>query len=109
MFNFFNEVNDFTQQSMEAALETMTGFERGVTAFSNEWNQYAERSMRDGQKSVERMLKADSVETALEAQSEFAQTAYDTYLGHMSRFSGLYARMAEDTCKPVKKLKRTIH
>ena len=109
MFNLFNELQDYGQQNMEVAMNSMSGFERSILAFSNEWNSYAERSMSEGQKTVERMFQADSVESALEVQSEFVQSAYDAYVGHMSRFSNLYARMAEDTCKPVNTISRTLH
>jgi len=109
MFNLFNGLQDYSQLGIEAAIDSLNGYERGVVAFSKEWNSYAERSISEGQKSVERMLKADSVETALEVQSEFAQSAYDAYLGHMSRFSNLYARMAEDSYKPVQKISRQLH
>jgi len=104
MFGSFNDLNDYGQESMNAALQSLNGFERGIMAFTTEWNNYAENSIAHGQKAVERMLRADSVESTYEAQSEFAQSAYDAYLGHMGRFSGLYARMAEDTYKPVKKV-----
>ena len=109
MYNSFNKLNDYGQEGVEAALQSLNGFERGFMAFTSEWNNYAENSIAHGQKAVERLLRADSVETALKAQSEFAQSAYDAYLGHMGRFSGLYARMAEDTYNPVKKAARHLH
>lgn len=108
MFGSFNDLNDYGQESVSAALESLNGFERGIMAFTTEWKNYAENSITHSQKAVERMLRADSVETALKAQSEFAQSAYDAYLGHMGRFSDLYARMAEDTCKPVQKAARHL-
>ena len=109
MFNFFNSFQDYGQPKMRGATDSLNEFERGMQAFSSEWSSYAERSMTKGQDTVERMLKADSVETVLEVQSEFAQSAYEAYLGHMNRFSNLYARMAEDAVKPVKLLGKTLH
>jgi len=109
MFNIFNSFQDFGQPNMEAAVESLSGLEQGLQAFSNEWNTYAERSMTESQETMERMMKADSVETALEVQSQFAQSAYDAYLGHMSRFSNLYARMAEDAVRPVANFSSSLH
>jgi len=109
MFNLFNNFQDYGQPNMNSAVESLNGFERGLQAFSTEWSTYAERSMIEGQETMERMMKADSMETALEVQSDFAQSAYDAYLGHMSRFSNLYARMAEDAVRPVAKMSKSLH
>ena len=109
MFNFFNSFQDFGQPNMDVARQSMSGLEQGLQAFSNEWSTYAERSMTESQETMELMMKADSVESALEVQSQFAQSAYDAYLGHMSRFSNLYARMAEDAVKPVASFSSSLH
>ena len=109
MFDFFKDYQGFGMEGVEAAMESVTGFERGLSAFSNEWSGFAERSMSESQSTVERMLKADSMETALEVQSEFAQSAYDAYIGQMSSFSNLYARMAEDATKPLQSISKNMH
>ncbi len=108
MFGSFNDFNEYGQESVDAALQSLNSFERGFMAFASEWNKYAENSLAQGQETVERLMRADSVESALSAQSDFAQSSYDAYLGHMSRFSGLYARMAEDTYKPVNEIAQRL-
>ena len=47
------------------------------------------------------VTKLESVEQAVEIQSQYAKKAYDTYIAEMSKIGEMYAGLARDAYKPV--------
>ena len=50
---------------------------------------------------VEKLLGAKSVESAIQIQSEYAKSAYDTFVAQATKMSEIYAKLAAEAMKPV--------
>jgi hypothetical protein len=53
---------------------------------------------------VEKLSGVKSLDKALEAQTEFARSAYETFVAESQKIAGLYSDCAKQTFKPFEGL-----
>ena len=80
-----------------ASSNTMPGsFQAIVTAYGD----YTKKSFEDTKSFVERLSGVRSLDKAIEIQTEFAQTAYKTFVTELQKIGALYGDLAKQSCKP---------
>jgi hypothetical protein len=101
------KVEDFQQQSKEqldAAVASARTVANGFQAIAAAYGDYSKKSFEDTKSYVEKLSGVKSFDKALEVQSEYAKTAYDTFVAEAQKIGGLYSDLAKETYKPFEGL-----
>jgi phasin family protein len=81
-----------------------TSLQNGVQAIATAYGDYTKRSFEDSRAFVEKLTGAKSLDKALEMQTEYAKSAYETFVADSQKIAGLYTDLAKQTFKPLENL-----
>jgi len=87
------------QQDGEKQLDTGTAsasFQAIATAYAD----YTKKSFEDTKAFVEKLSGVRSLDKAIEVQTEFAKTAYETFVAESQKIGALYGDLAKQSCMP---------
>jgi hypothetical protein len=87
------------QQDSEKQLDTETpsaSFQAIATAYGD----YTKKSFEDTKAFVEKLSGVRSLDKAIEVQTEFAKTAYETFVTESQKIGALYGDLAKQSYKP---------
>ena len=92
------------QQNGEEEIDTGTAssdtFPGGFQAIATAYGDYTKKSFEDTKLFVEKLCGAKSLENAIEVQTEFAKTAYETFVTESQTIGVLYGDLAKQSYKP---------
>ncbi len=69
-------------------------------AIATAYGDYTKKSFEDTKLFVEKLCGAKSLENAIEVQTEFAKTAYETFVTESQTIGVLYGDLAKQSYKP---------
>jgi hypothetical protein len=78
-----------------------TSMQTGVQAIATAYGDYARKSFEDTKSFVETLSGVKSIEKALEAQTDYVKSAYETFVAESQKIAGLYGDLAKQTFKPL--------
>jgi phasin family protein len=76
----------------------------GLQAIASAYGDYTKKSFEDTKSFVEKLSTAKSLDKALELQTDFAKSAYESFVADAQKIAGLYSDLAKQTFKPVESL-----
>jgi hypothetical protein len=92
------------QQDSEKQLDTGTAsantFPSGFQAIATAYGDYTKKSFEDTKSLVEKLSGAKSFDKAIEIQTDFAKTAYETFVTESQKIAALYGDLAKQSYKP---------
>jgi hypothetical protein len=95
-----NSFKNFShQQDGEKRLDTgtpPTSFQAIATAYGD----YTKKSFEDTKAFVEKLSGVRSLDKAIEVQTEFAKTTYETFVTESQKIGALYGDLAKQSYKP---------
>src|SRR6201986_5598800 len=86
------------QQYGKEHLETV---QQGLSAIVSAYGDYTKKSFEDTKSFVEKLSGVKSLDKALEAQNEYAKTAYETFVADSQKIASLYGDLAKQAFKPL--------
>jgi hypothetical protein len=89
------------QQYGKEHFETL---QSGLQAIATAYGDYTKKSFEDGKSFVEKLAGVKSLDKAIEVQTEYAKSAYETFVAESQKIAGLYADLAKQTYKPLEGL-----
>jgi phasin family protein len=98
------DIQNYGKEQYETAVATATGLQNGLQAIATAYGDYTKKSYEDTKSFVEKLSGVKSLDKAIEAQSEFAKTAYETLVADTQKIAGLYGDLAKQAYKPVESL-----
>ncbi len=81
-----------------------TSLQTGVQAIASAYGDYTRKSFEDTKSFVERLSGVKSVDKALEVQTEYAKSAYETFVTESQKIAGLYTDLAKQTFRPLENI-----
>ena len=78
-----------------------TSLQTGVQAIATAYGDYTKKSFEDTKSYVEKLSGVKSIDKVLEVQTEFAKSAYETFVAESQKIAGLYTDLAKQTFKPL--------
>jgi hypothetical protein len=97
------KVEEFQQQSkqqLDAAVAAAQSFSNSFQAIATAYGDYSKKSYEDTKSYVEKLAGVKSIDKVLEVQTEYAKTAYDTFVAEAQKIGELYSDLAKQTYKP---------
>src|SRR5439155_13270728 len=88
-----------------ATVETSaTTVQNDIQTIASAYDDYTKRSFEDTKSFVEKLSGVKSLDKAIEVQTEFAKSAYETFVAESQKIAGLYTDLAKQTYKPFEGL-----
>ena len=81
-----------------------TSLQSGVQAIATAYGEYTKKSFEDTKSYVEKLSGVKSLDKVLEVQSEYAKSAYETFVADAQKIAGLYTDLAKQTFKPLESI-----
>ena len=97
----FEDVQKLSRENVDAALKSFGVVSKGFQAIAVEVADYSKKSFEDSSALVEKLLGVKTIDKAIEVQSAFVKSSYETYLARVTKIGELYADLAKESYKPV--------
>jgi phasin family protein len=73
----------------------------GIQAIAAAYGDYSKKSYEDTKSFVEKLSGVKSLDKAIEVQTEYAKSAYESFVAESQKIAGLYTDLVKQTCKPL--------
>lgn len=100
MLNNFDDIQKLNKDNMDLVMQSFGSMTKGVQAIVSEVADYQKKSFEEGSAAVEKFTSAKSLDKAFEVQSEFVKTAYESYVGELTKLGEMVGDLARETYKP---------
>ena len=97
----YDQVLGFSKETAEAYLKAANVTGKGVETFHNEFYAFSKQSVEDALAATRAVLGSKSIHEALEAQTDFAKTAFDTYVGQVNRLNEIVLSTTKEAFEPI--------
>ena len=88
------------QQNSNEQIDTGTASPNAFLAIATAYGDYTKKSFEDTKLFVEKLSGVKSLDKAIEVQTEFAKTAFETFVTESQKIGGLYSDLAKQSYKP---------
>jgi phasin family protein len=95
------DIQQYGKEHLETVVASATSVQSGLQAIATAYGDYTKKSFEDTKSFVEKLSGAKSLDKAIEAQTEFAKSAYETFVAESQKIAGLYTDLARQTYKPL--------
>lgn len=99
MFNF-EEANKKSKEAVDTLVKNYTGVAKGFQAIAAETADYSKKSFEDGLAHFEKLSSVKSIEAAVELQSSYVKSAYESFVAEATKIGEMYADLAKGAYKP---------
>jgi phasin family protein len=97
----YDSVVNYNKDTAEALIKSATVAGKGAETLNNEIYAYAKQSMEDSLAAGKAFISAKSVHEAIEIQTGFAKTAFESYVAELTKFNKLFTATAKDSFAPL--------
>lgn len=97
----YDQFLTYGKETAEAYARSASAAGKGVETLHNEFYAFSKKSIEDSIAATKALMGAKSVHEALELQSDFAKTAFEEYVGQVSRFGEIFAGAAKESLEPL--------
>lgn len=97
----YDHVLGFGKENVDAYLQAANAAGKGVETLQNEMYHFSKQSVEETIAATKAVLGAKSVQEAIEIQSDFARTAFDSYVGQMNRFNDIMLSTTKEAFQPI--------
>ena len=98
------DIQNYGKEHLETVAASASNLQSGVQAIATAYRDYAKKSFEETKSFVEQLSGVKSLDKALEAQTEYARSAYETFVAESQKIAGLYTDLAKQTVKPFEGL-----
>jgi len=100
----FEDFQVYGKEQFDAAVTSAGTFTKGLQAIASAVSDYSKKSFEDGSAFVEKLAGVKSLDKAIEAQTDYVKSAYETLVTESTRIGEIYADLAKEAYKPVETL-----
>ena len=90
-----------SREQIDAAAASMNPFPGGFHAIATAYSDYTKKSFEDTRAFVEKLSGAKSLDKAIELQTEFAKSAFETFMAESQKIGALYRDLATQSYRPI--------
>jgi phasin family protein len=98
------DIQQYGKEHLETVVASATTLQTGFQAIASAYGDYTKKSFEDTKSFVEKLSGVKSIDKALEVQTEYAKSAYETLVAESQKIAGLYTDLAKQTFKPYEGL-----
>ncbi len=98
------DIQSYGKEHLETVVASATTVQNGLQAIAGAYGDYTKKSFEDTKSFVEKLSGVKSLDKAIEVQTEFAKSAYETFVAESQKIAGLYTDVAKQAYKPFEGL-----
>ena len=98
------DMQTYGKEQLDAAVASAQSFSTGIQAIASAYGDYSKKSFEDAKTFVEKFSGVKSLDKALEVQTEFAKSTYETFVAESQKIGELYTDLAKQAYKPLEGL-----
>ncbi len=95
------DIQQYGKEQIETVVASATTLQNGLQAIASAYGDYTKKSFEDTRSFVEKLSGVNSLDKAIEVQTEYAKSAYETFVAESQKIAGLYTDLAKQTFKPL--------
>lgn len=95
------DIQQYGKEQLETVVASATTLQNGLQAIASAYGDYTKKSFEDTKSFVERLSGVKSLDKAIEVQTEYAKSSYETFVSESQKIAGLYTDLAKQTYKPL--------
>jgi hypothetical protein len=100
MVGNIDDFQQFGRDNMDAAMKSFGALSKSVQAIAIEMADYSKKVFEQSTAAAEKLIGAKSLEKAIEVQSDYAKSSYESFVAEATKLGELYADLAKETYKP---------
>jgi hypothetical protein len=100
MINGFEDIQKLSKDNVDVAMKSAGAVGKGFQAIATETADFTKKAFEAGSSAFEKLLAVQSLDKAIEVQSDYVRTAYEGYVGQVTKVGEIVADMAKDAYKP---------
>ena len=100
MMKNFEDLQQVSKDNVDVTLKAFGALSKGTQAIAVEVADYSKKTFGEGTAALEKLFGVKSFDKAIEVQTEYAKTAYESFVAEASKLGELYADLAKQTYKP---------
>ena len=98
------DIQQYGKEHLETVVASAANLQNGFHAIASAYGDYTRKSFEDTKSFVEKLSGVRSLDKALEVQTEFAKSTYETFVAETQKIAGLYGDLAKQSFKPLEGL-----
>ena len=98
----YDIVLGYGKETAEAVMKSATVAGKSVESLNGEIYAYSKQSLEDSISATKAVMGSKSLHEAFEYQSDFAKSAFESYIGELTKFSELFTATAKNSFAPLK-------
>jgi hypothetical protein len=95
------DIQQYGKEHLETVVASATSFQSGIQAIASAYGDYTKKSFEDTKSFFEKLSGVKSLDKVLEVQTEFAKSAYETFVAESQKIAALYGDLAKQSVKPL--------
>ncbi|MET0606258.1 MAG: phasin family protein [Beijerinckiaceae bacterium] len=100
MLTQFEDFQKVGKDAFENATKSFGSFSKTAQAVAAETADYSKKSLEGAASVAEKVLGAKSIDKAFEIQTDYAKSAYESFVAYAAKVGDLYQSAARDAVKP---------
>jgi phasin family protein len=96
-----DDVTSFNKSTVDALVKSANAASKGFEALSAEVLSYSKQSVEDAMAAAKAAMGSRSVQEFIEINTDFAKSAFDTYVGRVTKLGDMATTTAKDTFEPI--------
>ncbi|MDE2135077.1 MAG: TIGR01841 family phasin [Alphaproteobacteria bacterium] len=97
----YDQLVGYGKETVEAYVKSASVAGKGAETLHNEVYTYSKQSIEDSIAAAKALMGVKSVHEAFELQSNFAKTAFNAYVGEVTKLSEIFAASTKEAFKPL--------
>lgn len=96
------DLQNMSKQQIEAVTAFASTLTKGMQDLASETAEFSKHSMTAGAETVQKLMGAKSIETAIQIQTDYAKSAFDGFVARSAKMNELVGKIATEAFKPIK-------
>jgi len=97
----YDQFLSYGRDTVEAYMKAANAAGKGVETLQSEVYSYSKHSVEESIAATKALMGTKSIHEAFELQTDFAKSAFDSYVGQMTKLSEIMLSAAKDTFQPL--------
>lgn len=97
----YDNVATFNKATIDAVMQSASAASKGIEAINAETLAFSKQSIEDAVSATKAALTSRSIQELVEINSDFAKSAFDSYVGQVTKLGDLFVSLAKGTVEPL--------
>src|SRR5206468_10588973 len=98
------DIQQYGKEHFETVVASANTLQNGFQAIATAYGEYTKKSFEETKSYVEQLAGVKSLDKAIEVQTEYAKSAYETFVAESQKIAELHADLAKQAYKPLEGL-----